>query len=69
MMLMSETIEENMDKDKEILNLKERMNAMQESQKEILELLEGSCQAIRGLKAKLRLYLLSSVRNFSKTFF
>jgi integrase/recombinase XerD len=46
----SETMEENMNKDKEILNLKERMNVMQESQKEILELLNDPTKLLEALK-------------------
>jgi integrase len=46
----SETMEENMNKDKEILNLKERMNAMQESQKEILDLLKDPAKLLEALK-------------------
>ena len=46
----SETMEENMNKDKEILTLKERMNTMQESQKEILELLKDPTKLLEALK-------------------
>ena len=46
----SETMEENINKDKEILNLKERMNAMQESQKEILDLLKNPAKLLEALK-------------------
>jgi integrase/recombinase XerD len=46
----SETMEENINKDKEILNLKERMNTMQESQKEILELLKDPTKLLETLK-------------------
>lgn len=45
-----DTMEENISKDKEILNLKERMNAMQESQKEILELLKDPVKLLEALK-------------------
>jgi integrase len=45
-----DTMEENKDKDKEILNLKERMNAMQESQKEILDLLKDPAKLLEALK-------------------
>ena len=45
-----ETIEENMGKDKEIIDLKERMNAMQESQKEILDLLKDPVKLLEVLK-------------------
>ena len=46
----SETMEENMNKDKEILNLKERMNVMQESQNEILKLLKDPVKLLETLK-------------------
>jgi hypothetical protein len=46
----SETIEENMDKDKEILELKERMNAIQESQKDIVDLLKDPSRLLDILK-------------------
>jgi hypothetical protein len=46
----NDTMEENMNKDKEILNLKERMNAMQESQKEILDLLKDPTKLVEALK-------------------
>jgi integrase len=46
----NDTIEENINKDKEILNLKERMNAMQESQKEILDLLKDPAKLLEALK-------------------
>ena len=45
-----ETIEENTGKDKEIIDLKERMNAMQESQKEILDLLKDPVKLLEVLK-------------------
>jgi integrase len=45
-----ETIEENMGKDKEIIDLKERMNTMQESQKEILDLLKDPVKLLEMLK-------------------
>jgi integrase len=46
----NDTMEENINKDKEILNLKERMNAMQESQKEILDLLKDPAKLLEALK-------------------
>ncbi|MGA7542240.1 MAG: hypothetical protein WBW34_04170 [Nitrososphaeraceae archaeon] len=46
----NDTIEENINKNKEILDLKERMNAMQESQKEILDLLKDPAKLLEALK-------------------